>query len=208
MSKYDQDYFLVVKDSEDQRLPELAATDNTESRLYRYERQPIGSAPLVFSNGWKEDNLQAKVKDTVADILFDGSNLMVAGRIREHLVAYDIPDLGIHPAIYIDDRDVWHEDYWYLAFAQEFDCWDRSTSSYNPRAIDMGGEKSYKVRSYSLNVHLLDKTPLERRLLFKMGGTVDGKVFCHQSLESIFRSTGSSGASNGAMLKEIVWKGF
>ena len=204
MSKYDKDYFLIVRDSNDERLPELAATDNTENRQYRYERQPVGSAPLVFSNGWKEDNLKAKVKDTVADILFDGSNFMVRSPIRERLLAYDFPYLAIHPSIYIDDRDVRHEDYWYLAFTQEFDCWDRTASSYNPKPIEIGGEKSYKVRSYSLDLKLFDKTPLEHRLLFRMGSTVDGKVFCHKTLAPIFRS----GGSNGAMLKEIVRQGF
>lgn len=204
MSKYDQDYFFVVKDSSDERLPELSATDDTENRLYRYERQPLGSAPLVFRNGWKDDNLQAKVKGSVADILFDGPNFMVQSHVREQLLAYAIPNLAFHPAIYIDDRDEWHEDYWYFIFTQEFDCWDRATSKYNPKLIEMGGEKAYKVRSYSLDVTLLDNTPLADRLLFKMGSTVDGKIACHKSIASIFRGDGKS----GAMLKELVRTGF
>lgn len=204
MYKYDQDYFFIEKDSSDERLPELSATDDTEDRLYRYQQQPVGSAPLVFSNGWKDENLEANVKDTVADILFDGSNFMVRSHIRERLLAYAIPNLAIHRSTYIDDRDVWHEDYWYLAFTQEFDCWDRATSNYNPKFIEIGGEKSYSVRSYSLDVALLDNTPLEHRLLFKMGGTVDGTVACHKSLCPIFRGDGN----NGAVLKEIVRKAF
>lgn len=56
MSKYDQDYFSIVKDTKDERLPELAATDNTENRQFQFARQPVGSAPLVFTNGWREDN--------------------------------------------------------------------------------------------------------------------------------------------------------
>ena len=140
----------------------------------------------------------------MADILFDGANFIVRSPIHDRLLAYDIPNLGIHPSIYIDDRDVWHEDYWYLAFTEDFDCWDRSASNYNLKPMEMGGEKSYKVRSYSLDVKLLDNTPLEARLLFKMGSTVDGKVVCHKSLAPIF----SSGVNNGAELKEIVRKGF
>ena len=204
MSKYDQDYFFIVKDSSDDRLPELVATEVTENRQYQFQRQPVGSAPLVFTNGWREENLANKVKETVADILFDGADLMVRSPIRERLLAHDIPDLAIHPAIYIDDRGVWHEDYWYLTFTAEFDCWDRNTSNYNPKPLVVAGEKNYNVRSFSLDVELLDRTPLEQRLLFKMGGTIDGYVACHKSLAPIFRG----GGKNGAVLKEIVRKGF
>jgi hypothetical protein len=204
MTNYDQDYYFIVKDTNDERLPELAATDNTENRRYQFERQPVGSGPLVFTNGWREDNLENKVKETVADILFDGADFMVKSHIRERLLAYNIPNLAIHPAIYIDDRDVWHEDYWYLTFTDEFDCWDRNTSNYNPKPLVVAGEKNFNVRSFSLNVKLLDETPLENRLLFKMGATIDGYVACHKSLAPIFRG----GGKNGAMLKEIVRKGF
>jgi hypothetical protein len=204
MSYYDQDYYFIVKDTNDERLPELAATDNTEKRLYQFERQPVGSGPLVFTNGWREDNLGSKVKETVADILFDGADFMVKSHIREQLLAYDIPNLAIHPAIYIDDRDVWHDDYWYLTFTDEFDCWDRNASNYNPKPMVVAGEKNFNVRSFSLNVKLLDETPLEDRLLFKMGATIDRYVACHKSLAPIFRGVEKS----GAMLKEIVRKGF
>lgn len=204
MSKYDQDYFFIAKDTRDERLPELAATDNTENRQYQHERQPAGSAPLVFTNGWREDNLRHKVRESVADILFDGADFMVKSHIRERLLAYDIPNLALHPAIYIDDLDKWHEDYWYLTFLEEFDCWDRATSNFNPKPLEVAGEKNYNVRSFSLNVKLLDATPLEHRLLFKMGATIDGYVACHKSLAPIFRSGGKS----GAVLKEIVRNGF
>lgn len=204
MSKYDKDYFFIVKDTNDERLPELAPTDSTENRQHQYMRQPVGSAPFVFTNGWREDNLENKVKDTVADILFDGADLMVRSHIRERLLSYDIPNLAMHPAVYIDDREVWHEDYWYLTFTEEFDCWDRDTSNYNPKPLVIAGEKNYNVRSFSLNVKLLDETPLADRLLFKMGATIDGYVACHKSLAPIFRG----GEKNGAMLKDILRKGF
>jgi hypothetical protein len=90
-----------------------------------------------------------------------------------------------------------------VTFTEEFDCWDRDTSNYNPKPLVVAGKKNYNVRSFSLNVKLLDETPLENRLLFKMGATVDGYVACHKSLAPIFRRE-----KNGAVLKEIVRKGF
>lgn len=204
MSKYDHDYFFIVKDASDERLPELVPAGDTENRRHQFERQPVGSAPLVFTNGWREDNSSNQVAETVADILFDGADFMVRGHIREGLLVHDIPGLAIHPAVYIDDRETRHEDYWYLTFTEEFDCWDRNTSVYNPKPLVVAGEKSFNVRSFSLNVALLDETPLEQRLLFKMGATIDGYIACHKSLAPIFRA----GGKNGAVLKEIVRKGF
>ncbi|MEJ7807501.1 MAG: hypothetical protein WKG03_16450 [Telluria sp.] len=100
----------------------------------------------------------------------------------------------MHPAIYIDDRDNWHEDYWYLTFTELFDCWDRQLSDTSTSCIEAGGEKIYDVYEYVLDKDLLDKTPLEKRLLFQMGGTVDAFVFCHESIAGLFRRDMPNGA--------------
>jgi hypothetical protein len=62
--------------------------------------------------------------------------------------------------------------------------------------VEANGEKDYDVYEYVLNKELLDKTPLEQRLLFKMGGTLEAFVFCHESIAVLFRR----GMPNGARL--------
>jgi hypothetical protein len=46
---FDDDYFVIVKDHEQEALPSLKADHNTSQRRYYYERIPPSSPPLVFS---------------------------------------------------------------------------------------------------------------------------------------------------------------
>ena len=46
MKKYDSQYYFIEQISDD-RLPSLVADENTEDRSYSYERQPVGTPPLV-----------------------------------------------------------------------------------------------------------------------------------------------------------------
>lgn len=125
---------------------------------------------------------------------------MVSKNIHDKLAQHDIAGLQMHPAIYIDDQGLRHEDYWYLTFTSHFDCWDRKKSSYNSTPLLAGGETLFSVYSYSLDQLLLEQTPLENRLLFKMGATTDGLVACHKSIVGMFRA----GSPSGAMLTKVA----
>ena len=197
MSKYDDQYYFIEKPQEES-LPSLTPDANTEVRHFRFERQPVGSPPLVFINGAAEYNRKRGLKSIgiPPGILFEGADLVVRSSIREALLQYDVPNLHMHPAIYIHDDGKWYEDYWFLAFTAAFDCWDRSASVYdkeNP-PVQLGGLELERVYTYSLNERLLDEAPLEQRLLFKMGGTLDGYIVCHETLAKHFRAGEATGA--------------
>lgn len=195
MHDYDDDYYFIQK-ADDERLPSLTANEDTVDRNYSFEVQMIGSPPFVFFNGAKEYNKKlgtASLKNP-PDILFDGTNLVVRTRIRDSLVDMNLAGIFIHPAIYIDDKDNWHEDYWFLAFPERFDCWDREKSDFVQRPLELGGFKLHSVYTYSLNSALLDATPLEQRLLFKMGGTQDAFIVCHRSIARVFAEEADKGA--------------
>lgn len=191
-NKYDIDYFFILCANND-RIPDLTPDTNTEDRTFRYERQPMGSPPLVFFNGGSDYQKKMKVKviETPPEILFDGSNPLVPSRIREALLKLNIPNLHMHPSVYIHDDKKWYEDYWYMTFTQQLDCWDRTNSTYDDEPIKLGGFINYSVYTYSLNEELLDKIPLEQRLLFEMGGTLEGKVVCHKSIKHLFINEGT-----------------
>lgn len=195
MSEYDNEYFFIEKPKESPQFPSLVPDTNTEDLNFRFEAMPFGSPPLVFYNGWREKRRKDRIKEVPADVLFEGSNLVVHTKIREELLGLEIPHLSMHPAVFIDKDDKWHEDYWYMCFTQQFDCWDRDNSTFEDEPVEMGGMKLFSVYTYSLNKKLLDETPLPERLLFKMGGTQDGYVVCHQSIVRIFRRDGTSGAT-------------
>lgn len=193
MSEYEQQYYIVCR-SETVGVPYLAPDIDTVDREFSFEQQPVGSRPYIFTNGWRERNLKKGVRDSVRPILFHGTNLVVSSEIREALLILDVPNLFMHPAIYIDDRDQWHADYWYLTFTELFDCWDRTTSKTSASSVDPDGSVCYEVTRYSLDKAVLDTTPLPHRLLFKMGGTGDSYLFCHESIVGLFRRSAPSGA--------------
>jgi hypothetical protein len=195
MSDYNDDYFFIRKPKNNSLLPFLSPDENTEDRRYRFEAQPLGSPPLVFHNTWKEENLKKRVKSISPEVLFEGDDLVVSTAIREKLLLADIPELHMHPAIYIDDQEKWHEDYWFLTFTKWVDCWDRNTSTYeqDDPPVVLGGFELHQVYQYSFDPKVLDKIPMPGRLLFKLGGSLDGFIVCHKSLAGLFRANGKSG---------------
>lgn len=200
MNNYDHDYFFIRLDDNNERLPYLRPDTNTSERRFRNRAQPPGSAPLIFTNALKQDFRDAGKKDDAADILFESSNFVVRDHIRERLLQYEIPNMHIHPAVYIDDRDKWHENYWFLVFTSRFDCWDRSTSTYSSPPLEIGENEFFDMYTYSLNSKLLDETPFENRLLFQMGSTQDAMIVCHKSIAGLFRGNGKSGAVTQGIL--------
>lgn len=194
---YESEYFFICKIKSNDRIPSLKPDLNTSNRNYDFEALPIGQPPLRFLNAWKDDNVRQGISSITPDVLFDGTNLVVVDTIRERLLDYNFPNLHIYPAIYVDDRDRWHEDRWFLTFTERFDCWDRNTSDYDQEGppIQLGGLEYHQVYSYKFDGELLRKTPLEQRLLFKLGGTLDAYIVAHESvLTKLFGPPGQNGA--------------
>lgn len=194
MQNYDDEYFFI-EESDAEGLPFLTPDVNTAERPFSYRAQPVGSAPLIFTNGLKDRHRQRRVPilKSLPDVLFAGTNLVVRTSIREALLAEEIPDLHMHPTVYIHDDGVWHEDYWYLTFTDKFDCWDRKSSKYQSPPIEIGNTKLYSVYTFSLNSKLLNETPIEKRRLFKLGGSQDDFVVCHQTFTKHFSGSVGTG---------------
>ena len=195
MSDFTKEYFFIRRDEKNKRLPILKADKDTGERRYYYQPVPIGSAPFIFFNGFKEEFKRSGIHDQVADVLFAGAQFIVRDSIREKLLALEIPGLRIHPAVYIDDSNNRHEDFWFVGFQDEFDCWDRQRSVYDPDPLEIGDEKMYSVYTYVFDDNLLARTPLQQKLLFKMGSTDDKWIVCHQSIAGLFRQSGQSGVA-------------
>ena len=191
MSELDQEYYLIMREPGRDNLPSLTPVANTQNRDFRYARQPMGSAPLFFFNGFKERHAKRGIAplSTPPRILFSGHNPLVPDEAREILLGLDIPGLLMHPAVYIHDDDHWYENYWFLAVEERFDCWDRKNSvTVKSPPIQLGGFELFGVNHFSLNKDLMLKTPLKNRLLFQMGGVTEPFFVCHQSLYRLFNS--------------------
>lgn len=193
MTDYAAQYYILRRADND-ALPYLEPDEDSVDRSLREEPQPLGSPPLMFSNALKERNRVKRIQEVITPVLFHGNDLVVKNSIREALLELDLADVHLHPAVYIDDRDKWHEDYWHITFSRNFDCWDRNQSDVSENFVESDGERRYDVYEYVLDKDFLDKTPLQERLLFQMDGTIEGFVFCHESIVKIFRRETPPGA--------------
>ena len=179
-------YFLLVPS--DSRQPGLHPDEDTANRTYVGAQVPLGSKPLIFHDGYLELKRQQKVKplDTPPEVLFETVQPVVKDDIREALLKLDIANLVINQAIYIDHKDEWHENLWYLDCTTMFDCLDRQKSTFLGGYNEEDEEDGLTVLRYSLNNALLAKTPLRERLFFKMGGTDVGYMVAHYSVAKHF----------------------
>ncbi|MGL4605551.1 MAG: hypothetical protein ACRCU9_15550 [Iodobacter sp.] len=192
MSKYNNEYYFILEER-NERLPDLSPDEDTANRKFRFQEIPQGSKPLVFIDSGLEYMKKQRIKplDTPPNILFEGSNLVVKDYIREKIMWLAIPDLVIQPSIYIDHKNVWHENYWYCTFTKLFECWNKKTSTYDPEPLDLNNIMNYEVYTYDLDDKLLSETPLNERLIFKMGGTTEGNIVVHKSLAGLFKTSGA-----------------
>lgn len=189
MNHYDNEYYFIVENNTE-GLPAPSPDRNTENRRFRYEEQIPGSAPLGFENGLKDFQREQgrRAVNRPPRIMLEGSNPMVPLSVRDELIRREIPGLFTHHAYYVHDDGKWFEDYWYLAFGERFDCWDRKSSDYSPDPIELGGFTLYSIYKFSLNQKLLDETPIQQRLLFQMGSCQDAYFVCHESIAHLFRT--------------------
>jgi hypothetical protein len=198
MSSLEDEYYFIRKAPDRPELPFLKADEATTSRNHNFEAAPLGQRPFKFTNAWREKRLKEGRKTIVPPVMFNGSDLLIEDKLRTRLVHHgDIPNLHIYPAIYVDDVDRLHENYWFLTFTDSFDCWDRETSVYEQdvEPVRLGGIEYHQIYRCRFNIDLMNRTPLERRLLFKLGGSIDGQVVAHKSvLLNFFGTPGANGA--------------
>jgi hypothetical protein len=195
MNDYDRQYYFV-QEADNEWLPSLTPDENTVDRHYSFEPQPSGSAPFIFFDGGADYDRKLGIVSLreLPDILFDGFNLLVRSHIRTALMALDLPCVHMHPAVFVDAYQTKHEGYWFLAFPERLDCWDRSVSDFEDEPLELGGFKLYSIYTYSLDAAVLDRIPLRQRRLFKMGGVLAAYIVCHEDIAAIFRGNGDSGA--------------
>lgn len=192
MTDHSNDYFFLRRPA-DEGLPYPQPDEETAKLNFMFEVMPLGSRPLSFFNGMADMQKERRVRmyKGAPELMFVGSDLLASERVREKLLPRELSNLALQPAVYVDDEGKRHESFWYLTFTRRFDCWDRDRSEYDrDDPIELGGMQLFNVYSFKLKEKLLDSTPLQERLLFKMGGVNPAPVTVHKSLAGVFRSMG------------------
>lgn len=178
MSSYNNEYYIVHNLEGDDHIF-LNATKNTAARKYSYMKNDRISEPFFFYN----DNKQSSIKSSEIDIMLDGVDLVISDSARKALKSEAVTGLQFNTAVYIDENDVWNEDFWYLTFFEKLYCLDTLKSeALRGDLVSYGKESSMTINKYSLDASKLDMIPLENRLLFKMGGTSFSYIFIHESI--------------------------
>lgn len=182
MNKYNEQYYIAEMPFGEEQLF-IKPDRKTAERGYHYKRVPIGEAPFFFLNSNRECDIENGCKWPVTDILIDGSDLLVGGKIREELMKYDIDGMQLYPSVYMDDDNNWHENFWFLNFFKKYHYWDKNESVVRiDEDEEVDEDEDVSVRRYSLDEQKLDEIPEESRLMFKMGGATVAYIFVHQKI--------------------------
>ncbi len=184
MNKYNNQYYIAQTCFTPTQI-HIVADRKTENRDYTFTQLNFGETPLFFKNGFEEKDRRTGGKRVLTDVLMDGASMMVVDAIRDELKKYNIDYMQLYPAVYIDDNQIWHENYWYLNFYRNIDCWDRKYSIYekfDDDDFDDDDDDNAIVDKYYLDVSILDAIPEEKRLLFRMGGASNAYIFVHQRI--------------------------
>jgi hypothetical protein len=195
MTSFEKQYYFLQRGKDD-ALPYPAAFHDTSEREYWKAPLPPDSAPLAFYNGEKRDNRKEGITPLAAppDVIFERGNLIVRNHVRDAILQRKVAGLFMHPVWWVHEDKSLHDDYCYLGFREKFDCWDRDLSEHSGQEEDADPDDlEPSVWSYRLNTQLLERTPLNERLLFVMGGCFNAHVVCHESILPLFHGSENCG---------------
>lgn len=126
----DESYYLPFHNQKDE-VPRLTGIKDTSNRASR--NKIIVGPPLFFTNSYRDENNADGIQEIIPSILFYPPDIIVNDDIKNILSDEFNSNCQFVPAVYIDNDDNWHEDYWYLNFLTRLDCWDRERSIYPPQ---------------------------------------------------------------------------
>lgn len=161
---------------------------STSSRDYYFKKPIVGEAPFVFLNARKDEDVKACNVWPLTDVMNVGADLLVGEELCQKILKFPIDGVCLHPSIYIDDEDKWHDKYRFLTFFETLDCWDRNQSliDVDERTLSSGIVLPAEVDKYYLDSTVLDCVAEEKRLLFKMGGASVEYIFAHKKIIDLF----------------------
>lgn len=179
MNELNDEYYVVERPS-DSSVPLLKADKNSSAKKYWTKEYKFDGQPLIFSNKKKEKNLAQGISEKISSILFTPDEIVINASLYSVLSSFNIEGVEFIPAVYIANTGEWHEDYWYVKIVNDFDCWSRKLSKYNPEARTSSGW--HYVYKYVLDIDVIDRVPLKQRMLFNMGGVSMPVICAHSSV--------------------------
>ncbi|MBR8841713.1 DUF1629 domain-containing protein [Pseudoalteromonas sp. JC3] len=194
---FNDQYYIILKNYSEVTL-HLTALQKSADRDYEFEQLVWGKEPLFFENAYRDKDNANGVIRPIPSVLLDATIPIVSSKIRERLKLFNFVGMQLYPAVYIDDGDNYHEDFWCMNFWQELDCWDRAKSKIEKFTAEEMLEPDYlkgcDIYKYHLDSEVLDKISEEERLIFKQAGGLK-YVFVHQKIADIFFEEKATGVN-------------
>lgn len=184
--------YYIAMDHEGEQYPVLQPDDDTAGRPFRSQKLS-GSTPLRFRDALKNERQKTGGAELITDIMFCGANLVVKNNVKDVLAPLNLQGLQIYPAVYIDNQNHWHDDYWYLNFYEPLDCLDKTRFEGDEPDDINDPFDFYDVDRYALDQDKLSKAGRERSLMFKIARTTLGYIFLHESVADEFRKHSFTG---------------
>ena len=182
MSKYDDQYYIVSKAFDENTLY-LTALQKTANRDYEYTKMEFGQEPLFFENAYKDRDIKENIYRPIQKSHMNMNFVLVNDEVRDLLKNKIINGFQLYPAVIIDDKEDYHEGFWFFNIYEDSDYLDLNAcviDDYDPDADD------HVIRQYSLNEKLLDSIDEEQRLIFRPSYTNIGYTIVHQKIVDIF----------------------
>lgn len=178
MSDLNQEYYFAFRPDDD-AYPILRADSQANLRKYQYSKLSFG-APLTFSNGFRDEVIDQGITEVIEGILNDAPFYLVNNLLRDELDRFPTRGMQLYPAIYIDNADHWHENYWFTNFYASMDVLDWDQSEFE--LIDGEGvaEDDYVFDRIVLDSKKLSEIPEKERMLVHVAKL--GDVIIHQKI--------------------------
>lgn len=183
--KVDDLFYIVVRDKA-QNPYYLKPDKNAASRDYYFPRRLVGVEPLRFLSSTNEKDKKNNTDRTISSVLMDGLGMVVDTNTKNLLSATDVKGLAYVAAIFIDNLGSWHEEYWYLNFFDNLDCWDREKSILEEDEDD-------EVLRYSFDENIMSEAVIKDRKIFRMAGSTMDYIFMHKDLVKLLEGAAITG---------------
>ncbi len=186
MSNYEEHYYLVDERYDEDTLY-LTAFQRTANRNYYFKEMKFGEEPLYFENAYKDEDIAEGKSRPLMPAHMNMTFLIINDEIRSFINDDSIYKGKLYPSVLVDDKDQYHDGYWFFNIygsLDVLDCENSEIQDYDP------DDRRHDVARYKLKKEMLNKIPEDQRLVFIMPNTETKVIFVHQKIVDVFDKLG------------------
>ena len=182
MSQYnDQDY--IIFKTYDENTLYLKPQKHSAMRDYEYTKLS-GGEPMFFENAYREEDLARGIEKPIKQAHMSIAYPVFSDAIRQSLGSIENDSFQIYPSVIVDDKDVYHDDYWVFNIFEEIDVLNLEKCSIDDFEPD---EEEQSISEYYLDDDKLSAIPEKERLVFMPKFTDYPHIMVHERVVNAFK---------------------